>query len=151
LLMKKKISIIVGILITLYSQAQVSSTYSDTISFELNQNKRIFLTVHIKNTPVRFFFDTGAAISLLYSSIADALQNISESDINVESTGKNDSYKIIANQEVRIGNTEIEQNTFALNDLTRLRQAMEQEFFGIIGFDLLKDHITEINFDQKKI
>lgn len=134
-----------------YSQAQVSTRYVDSISFELNQNKRVFLSVKIMNRPFKFFFDTGASTSLLDVTVADSLNIKSRSNMRIEGAGGNESYKIIKNQNVRIGNTDIKENTFSLDDLNRLRLAMDQEFFGIIGYDFLNNQITEINFDQKKI
>ena len=38
-----------------------------------------------------------------------------------------------------------------LTDLTKLKDALERKFDGIIGYSLLKKYITKIDYENKRI
>ncbi len=135
---------------TINTHSQVSPHFKENFDFDLDENKKVFLSVNINGKDIKLFFDTGASISLLDINVARALGIKSDSTIIIEGAGGSSSYEIVLNQNIRVGQTEINNATFSLDDLTRLRQRMSKDFYGIIGYDILKSYITELNFTKQK-
>lgn len=63
--------------------------------------------------------------------------------------GGTKSYDIILNQTLSLEkNIEIKNTHLVLTDLTKLKDKLEKNFDGIIGYSLLKKYVTKIDYEK---
>lgn len=144
----KKIILLFALIISINSNAQIAE-----IPFEL-KNDLILLDININdNTEANtFVFDTGATSDLLDSTTANNLGLEANYKQDVSGAGGTKSYDIILNQKLKLQNKiEINNTHLVLTDLTKLKDRLERNFDGIIGYSLLKKYVTKIDYENKKI
>jgi hypothetical protein len=144
----KKIILLFALIISINSNAQIAE-----IPFEL-KNVLILLDININdNTEANtFVFDTGATSDLLDSTTANKLGLEANYKQDVSGAGGTKSYDIILNQKYKLQNKiEINNTHLVLTDLTKLKERLERNFDGIIGYSLLKKYITKIDYENQKI
>lgn len=144
----KKIILLFALIISINSKAQIAE-----IPFEL-KNGLILLDININdNTEANtFVFDTGATSDLLDSTTANKLGLEANYKQDVSGAGGTKSYDIILNQKYKLQNKiEINNTHLVLTDLTKLKERLERNFDGIIGYSLLKKYITKIDYENQKI
>ncbi len=135
-------------IISVHLNAQIAE-----IPFEL-KNDLILLKVNINDDSEykTFVFDTGATSDLLDSTTADKLGLKANYKQDVSGAGGTKSYDIILHQKLTLQNKiEIDSTHLVLTDLTKLKNALEKDFDGIIGYSLLKKYITKIDYENKKM
>lgn len=135
-------------IISVHLNAQIAE-----IPFEL-KNDLILLKVYINDDSEdkTFIFDTGATSDLLDSTTADKLGLKANYKQDVSGAGGAKSYDIILYQKLTLQNKiEIDSTHLVLTDLTRLKDRLERNFDGIIGYSLLKKYITKIDYENQKI
>jgi len=120
------------------------------IPFTINENGSMIIELHINNEKIsNFVLDTGASVTVLDDDIATRL-NLTFQEVKLESTGPNgvtNSSKKTAEQEISITDQVVlEDIKLSVTDLSHLG-----EINGIIGFDLFRNFVSQINFDTKKI
>ena len=145
----KTITLLLVLIISAHLNAQIAE-----IPFELIDDGLILLDVTINdNTEAStFLFDTGATSDLLDSTTANKLGLKANYKQDVSGTGGSKSYDIILNQKLTLQNKiEIDSTHLVLTDLTKLKDALERKFDGIIGYSLLKKYITKIDYENKRI
>lgn len=99
-----------------------------------------------------FIFDTGAATTAIDSMAAQALQLKAEGRQTGTGAGGSALLPVVYNQEIHLSKDEIVNLTqcFIVN-LQTLRERNGEDFIGIIGYDLLKNYTTTIDFDRKEL
>ncbi|NND79468.1 MAG: PDZ domain-containing protein [Maribacter sp.] len=135
-------------IISMHLNAQI-----EEIPFEL-KNGIILLKVNINdNTEARtFVFDTGATSDLLDSTTANTLGLKANYKENASGAGGTKSYEVILNQKLTLQNIiEIDSTHLVLTDLTKIKDKLERDFDGIIGYSLLKRYIAKIDYESQKI
>ncbi len=99
-----------------------------------------------------FVFDTGATADLLDSSIAKKLGLKPNYKQNTTGAGGTKSYDVILSQKLSLSNSLTVDNThLVLSDLSRIIRRSGKNFDGIIGYSLLKNHVTKIDYDNHEI
>lgn len=144
----KLITLFLSLIISIHLNAQIAE-----IPFEL-KNGLILLDVNVNdNTEANtFIFDTGATSDLLDSTSADKLGLEANYKHDVSGAGGTKSYDIILNQKLKLQNKiEINNTNLVLTDLTKLKDRLERNFDGIIGYSLLKKYITKIDYENQKM
>ena len=124
------------------------------LQFELYKAKYILVKLPLSNSKdsLTFYFDTGAASTMLNKNVAHKLGLKANHSKNVKGAGGDKKYEMIINQKVKLTeNDSIDGVNFILEDLTALREALGKNYDGIIGLDILKNYQTEINFRSQKI
>ena len=124
------------------------------LPFELLEDKYVLLKLSVKGeaTPLTFYFDTGASTTILDKSVAEQYGIKPNHTQKVDGAGGSKEYHIALSQtinlnpELQIGNVNI-----VLEDLSRLNNAFEKKFDGIIGNDIIKNYITKIDFQRRVI
>jgi hypothetical protein len=114
----------------------------------------IFLDVFINDndTANTFVFDTGAAIDLLDENVARELGLEPNYQQEVPGAGGTEVYDIVLNQTLRLGKqSEISDTHLLLTDLARLRDKVEKDFDGIVGYSFLKGFVTAIDYENRKL
>lgn len=123
------------------------------IPFEL-KNDLILLKVNINDDSEykTFVFDTGATSDLLDSTTAEKLGLKANYKQDVSGAGGTRSYDIILYQKLTLQNKIVIDSThLILTNLTSLKNALEKDFDGIIGYSVLKKYITKIDYESKKM
>ena len=123
------------------------------IPFQLVDNSLVFLKIKVNNSDsLRFYFDTGAATTLIDQSAASKIGLVPDYEQQVQGAGGNKTYKMALNQCIKINNKIIIDSThFVIDDLSRLKATLGQNFDGIIGYSVLKNYITKVDFDHHMI
>ena len=140
--------LLLALIISIHLNAQIAE-----IPFEL-KNGMILLDVNINdNTEVStFIFDTGATSDLVDSTIANKLGLKSNYKQPVAGAGGTKFHDIVLSQKLTLQNKiEIDGTHLVLTDLTKLKDRLERNFDGIIGYSLLKKYITKIDYENQKI
>lgn len=123
-----------------------------SIPFELIKDKHVLIQAVVNdNDTLTLCFDTGATSSLIDESAAKRMGIEPNHEENVEGAGGSATYEIALDQKITIDKTELHNVPLIITDLTRLREALEHPFDGIIGYSLIENCITEIDFDNKVI
>lgn len=122
------------------------------IPFTISGSGFIIVELHINKEKVsNFILDTGASVTVLDDDLATQM-NLSLLDEEFKSTGANgvsENGKKTAKQEVIITDKVVlEGIELTIMDLSHIGIG---EINGIIGFDLFREFVSEINFDTKKV
>lgn len=123
------------------------------IPFEL-KNNLILLKVNINDDSKykTFVFDTGASSDLLDSTTASKLGLKANYKQDISSGSGKKSYDIILHQKLTLQNKiEIDSTHLVISDLTKIKDKLERDFDGIIGYSLLKRYITKVDYESQKI
>lgn len=134
-------------------------TYSNVaqieeIPFTLKSNGHIYLKVTIndsKNT-LNFVFDTGAAGGVLDKTAAGKLGIRPVGKQSVPGAGSIQTYNTILPLDISVTpDIIVTSKDFILADLAPFRELSDTSFDGIIGYSLLKQYITKIDYEKKKL
>ena len=99
-----------------------------------------------------FVFDTGASSNVLDIQVAKSLGLKPNYKQDVRGTGGVNSYDIVLDQKFKLGKgIEIENANLIIVDLRRLNRKLEKKFDGIIGYSLVRNYITKIDYENQKI
>ncbi|XLS27673.1 aspartyl protease family protein [Flavobacteriaceae bacterium M23B6Z8] len=151
--MYKRFLVVVFITITTISvKAQNQGLEITTIPFNLLKNNYVFVKCVVnKKDSLTFYFDTGATSSLIDKSTAKKLGIQPNHEQEVSGASGKVKYQIALNQEITIGGITVDGVHLVMEDLTRLKESMNQPFDGIIGYSLIKEFLTELDFDNQVI
>jgi Aspartyl protease len=145
------IKFIITIAIFLFSIMDINAQITE-IPFELLDNKSVFIKLPINDSKesLKFYFDTGATNVLIDSTVAKKMNLISDYQQDVGGAGGSKKYQLVLNQKINITNIKsIDSIHFILDDLTRIKKSINKNFDGIVGYSILKDYKTKIDFDKK--
>jgi len=146
--MKALNSTILIFVIAINVNAQVAE-----IPFEL-KNNLILLKGNINNNldECTFVFDTGATSDLLDHTTAKKLGLEANYKQEVSGAGGTKTYDIVLSQKLTLNHEiEIDNTHIVLTDLAKLKERLEKDFDGIIGYSLLKTYVTKIDYENQKI
>lgn len=128
----------------------------DKIAFKLVSNL-IVIPVEINGVELSFLLDTGVSKPILFnfSNVADTLQIKNTEKFKLRGLGGDgviDAYRSRGNM-FKIGNAiNKEQDLFAILDITLdFAPRLGIPIHGIIGYDLFRDFIIDINYSKKYI
>ncbi len=124
------------------------------LPFSLYEDKHILLKLPTENAvdSLTFYFDTGAATTLLDKNAAEKRGIKANYQHEVTGASGKKTYDMVVNQKVRLTSTQVVEGVnIVLDDLSRIKQALSENFDGIIGNDIIKNFITKINFHKKQM
>ncbi|HEY5687195.1 MAG TPA: aspartyl protease family protein [Yeosuana sp.] len=127
---------------------------SDKINFKL-LNNLVIIPVKVNDVDLSFILDTGVSKTIIfnYSNISDSLKIKDTELIYLRGLGEGDSVEALKskNNNFRIGDAvNIKQELFAIfNEDIDFAPRLGIAIHGIIGYDLFKDLIVEINYTKK--
>lgn len=134
---------------TLSLEAQVAE-----IPFELEDNGHTILKVKVNDISevLNFVFDTGAMTDLLNASVAEKMGLKANYQQPVSGGGGTKTYDFILSQKLVLqNNIEVENTNILITDLTQLSSIADRDIDGVMGYSLLKDYFTKIDYDSKKL
>ena len=132
------------------------NTESDKIKFELIDNLMV-LPVSVNGVELSFILDTGVSRPILFNilNFADSLQLKDYETTPLRGLGADGSIDAIRSKSnvVRVGKAlNVNQEIFVVFDNSiNFTPILGVPVHGIIGFDLLKDFVVEINYRSKYI
>ena len=120
------------------------------IPVQLVDNSLVFIKIKVNNSDsLKFYFDTGAATTLIDERAASKIGLLPNYEQQVQGAGGNKTYKMALNQCIRIHDSIVIDSThIVIDDLSRLKATLGQNFDGIIGYSVLKKYITKVDFDK---
>lgn len=138
------VSVIVSAYI--YAQSPVA-----TIPMEL-YGDHTFIKVSVNGSEeLDYIFDTGDGLAILDISKAAEIGIASGSDEVITSAEGSISGKKVKHNEFVIGGAPIHNVSLHETDLTHLEMSVGREIDGIIGYDLLKNYVVELNYDDMQM
>lgn len=128
---------------------------SDKIRFQLI-NDLIVIPVHVNGVKLSFLLDTGVSKPIIFNFLnVDSLEFNHTEFIYLKGLGSNGKVKALQskNNAVKIGNAlNVNQDLYAVfNESLNLAPKLGIPVHGIIGYDILKDFVVEINYVAKYI
>ena len=128
----------------------------DKISFKLINNL-IIIPVEVNGVPLSFLLDTGVSKVIVFNfvNLSKDLKVNQTEEIFLRGLGEGDTVEALRskNNVFKIGEAiNIEQDMFAIFDASlNFTPQLGVPIHGIIGYDLFKDFIVEINYSKKRI
>ncbi|MFK7952890.1 MAG: aspartyl protease family protein [Ekhidna sp.] len=140
----KRLTSLLTLLIGITSFAQTPIT---SIPFELFGDHIIIKVSVDDSDPLNFIFDTGSGYTVIDEDVAKELGLTGKSiDMNSAST----TWHLIKHNTIAINHFLMEKNTKVYStDLDHLEISLGMDLDGIIGYDLLRHHSINVNFDNK--
>lgn len=140
----KKIASILSLFLGITAFAQTPIT---SIPFELFGDHIIIKVSVDDSEPLSFIFDTGSGYTVIDEDVAKELGLSGKSiDMNQAST----TWHLIKHNTIAINHFLMEKNTKVYStDLDHLEISLGMDLDGIIGYDLLRHHAINVNFDNQ--
>ncbi len=129
---------------------------SDKVYFKLINNL-IIIPVEINDVELAFILDTGVSKTILfnYLNISDSLKIRDTEPVYLRGLGEGESVEALKsrNNKFKIGDAiKVQHELFAaFNDKINFAPRLGIPVHGIIGYDLFKDLVVEINYSRKFI
>ncbi len=155
--------IFIYILITLSFYAKAQSNYklndnvkSQKIKFELINNV-ILIPIEVNGVALKFLLDTGVSKPIIFNFIkgSDSLKILNSEKIKIKGLGDGDYIDALrsSHNTFKIGEAiNTDQTLFAVFDSRiNLAPKLGTPIDGIIGYDIFKDFIVEINYASRYI
>ncbi|MBO9660796.1 MAG: aspartyl protease family protein [Chitinophagaceae bacterium] len=101
---------------------------------------------------IPFVFDTGASTTVIDSTAAQALKMKAEGRQTSIGASGPVSLPVIYGQQIELSKDEtVNLTQCVVVNLQSLRERNGEDFFGIIGYDILKNYYTFIDYDRKEL
>lgn len=112
----------------------------------------IFVELTINDSEsLNFLFDTAAGVSIADDDLIDRMGLVLTGSSRSRTTGRSIQAERSANNSLEIGGITLDSITLTVIDLDHLSEYFEYRIDGIIGFDLLKNFVVDVNIDQMKM
>lgn len=127
---------------------------SDKIKFKLINNLIVF-PLEINGVELSFLLDTGVSKPIIFNflNVSDTLKIRNTESIYLRGLGEGESVEALKSEKniMRIGDAiNIDQDLYAIyNSNLTFAPRLGIPVHGIIGFDLLKDFVVEVNYSRK--
>lgn len=127
-------------------QAQVA-----TIPFVQDGLMYIKVKMNDHDEPLNFVFDTGASTVVLDENVAKKIGVKADYQQPAEGAAGTEMYNIALSQQFQIGDVFLRDAHTVLVDLKRLSKKGNYQIDGIIGYNIMKRYVTQIDYDQNVI
>ncbi|VXD10854.1 aspartyl protease family protein [Marinoscillum sp. 108] len=116
--------------------------------FELFGN-HLFISLSVDDSePVDFIFDTGDGLAVIDIDLAKKLNLKTDHQKSKTSAQGTISGALIAHNKVEIGDVKVNDIELYTTNLRHLERTIGRNIDGIIGYDLLKNYVVELNYDE---
>lgn len=128
------------------AQAQIA-----TIPFVNDGLMYVKVKVNNHPEPLNFVFDTGASTVVLDEKIAAKIGVKADYQQPAEGAGGTEMYNIALSQKFQVGTITLGDAHTVLVDLERLTKRGNNPIDGIIGYNIMREYVTHIDYDQEVI
>ena len=137
------------ILFSLIATNILAQTPVATVPFELyGEHLFIKLTVNNSTEELDFIFDTGDGLSVLSLETAERLDIKSDKKVKETSAGGRVTGYLVKHNTIHLDKIEIRNVKIYETSLKHLETAIGRKIDGIIGYDLLKNFVVEIDYNS---
>ena len=137
------------ILFSLIATNILAQTPVATVPFELyGEHLFIKLTVNNSTEELDFIFDTGDGLSVLSLETAERLDIKSDKKVKETSAGGRVTGYLVKHNTIHLDEIEIRNVKIYETSLKHLETAIGRKIDGIIGYDLLKNFVVEIDYNS---
>ena len=120
----------------------------DEVPFEM-QHQHMFFQIKINNSrPLNFVFDTGAGMAVLNPKTAKELGLMTTGTLSVRGVGGAVTAPRYSSLSWSVGKINLRANAIGF-PVEHLEHKIGKKIDGIIGADLLRRYVTQIDYDQK--
>jgi hypothetical protein len=127
-----------------------ASGHSAVIPFDLDGNS-VVVNVRVNNSaPMKFFFDTGAAMSAVSTRVAESLRLKKIGDADVKGTGGNVPGSIAGGVSLNVPGVTVSNQRVVVISLDDFPCEV-RDIVGFIGYDFIKEFVVEIDYEAKVI
>ncbi|SDB53226.1 PDZ domain (Also known as DHR or GLGF) [Flavobacteriaceae bacterium MAR_2010_188] len=136
------------------SRFNLTDSYQEKVHFKLIDNL-IIIPVTVNGVELSFLLDTGVSKAILFNlvNLADSLKINNVETIYLQGLGGGEPIEALKSKKnlFRIGNTiNVNQDLFVILDETiNFTPRLGFPVHGIIGYDLFKDFVVEINYSKR--
>lgn len=127
-------------------QAQVA-----TIPFVKDGLMYIKVKVNDHAEPLNFVFDTGASTVVLDEKVAQEIGVTADYQQPAEGAAGTEMYNIALSQKLHIQDITLTDAHIVLVDLDRLSKRGNEKIDGIIGYNIMQQFVTQIDYDKQTI
>ena len=146
---------LIGFALSVFSQENfvLKNGKSDKINFKL-VNNLIVIPVTINGASLSFLLDTGVSRPIIFNffNLKEKLSFNNTELIHIQGLGNDKPIEVLraSNNTVIIGNAvNLQQDLFAIIDASiNFAPSLGMQIHGIIGYDIFKDFIVEINYSR---
>lgn len=149
--MKFKTSLVIALFLLgskIALRAQVAQ-----IPFEF-QGTHLYIKVQTKQSDsLRFVFDTGCTGATIDSAIAEraGIGKENRRTVSVAGSGGAQSYTMALHQSLKLKKIEIKDINLVLANMASLSAVIGSRVDGVVGYEILNQYVTQIDFDSKKL
>jgi len=148
--MHKYFHLLILILVFPSLHAQEISRGNIEVPFEFVEDRYVLIkAVMNESDTLTLYFDTGAGTALIGQAVADRIGVEANYQSPVSGAGGTEMYDLALNQKIKISAAEISGIHMVLMDLTTLKEALGRDFDGIIGYHIIRDFVTAVDFDRR--
>lgn len=123
------------------------------IPFEF-KGAHIFIKVQTKQSDsLHFIFDTGCTGATIDSATAEkaGIGKENRRNISVAGSGGSQAYSMALNQGLKLKDAEIKNTDLVLANLSSLSSTIGFRLDGIVGYEILNQYVTQMDFDHKRL
>ena len=117
------------------------------LKFSIKENQLIYLDVEVFGTSNQFLLDTGAGVSVFDERFRDALGAPIAGGVSEKR-----SHQKFSCPPMKISNGAIDSpnagSPIFIRDFAMMRSLADHDIRGILGMDVLREHIVRLNFDE---
>ena len=148
--LRRFLGIVLLVLLAAFSTVRASASLT-TLPFRLS-GSHIFIEVRVNDSePMHFIFDTGAASTVINQRQAKKLKLSSDGFTPIRGRKGPSLAYYSRNSQLRMGALRVEKVRVVHLPLDHLQRALGKTVDGIIGQDLLKHYVVQINYDTQTI
>lgn len=142
-MMRRIFTIAAGVFaVHVYAQDLVTSA-----PFEL-YGDHIFLSLSVDDSrPMEFIFDTGDGLAVIDTDVAEELQLVPDHSERKTSAQGSISGVLIEHNKLEINEVKLEDIELYTTDLNHIERTIGRNIDGIIGYDLLKNYVIQLDYD----
>ncbi|MEM9673947.1 MAG: aspartyl protease family protein [Cyclobacteriaceae bacterium] len=138
-------------IVLLFASTWASASALTQIPFRLHNN-HIFVEVQVNESkPLKFIFDTGAAATVISEAEANRLKIVHDGFSTVRSSRGPKFVYYSDYNDLTLGEVALNRIKMVHLPLNHLNKALDTSVHGIIGQDVLKKYVVEINYDRTLI
>ena len=141
------------LLLLLFVATNVSAQFAK-VPVKLTENGHLLLQVQINDSKENhiFLFDTGASQGVIDKSVAKKMGLNVVSQQKVPGVGGVQTYDILSEQELNLSDYLFLSYDYMVSaDLSRFHELLDDRYDGILGFTLLWEFITKIDYEKQEL
>jgi hypothetical protein len=141
------------LLFAIIAVQSVSAQFA-TVPVKLLDNGHLLLKVQVNDAKekVNFLFDTGATSGVIDKSLAKRMGLKVVSQQRVPGAGGVQIYDILSAQDVNLSDDLfLAYDHMVSVDMTRFHEVIDERYDGILGFNLLREFVTKIDYEKEEL